>query len=96
MARGRRNHQATVLSDTAAAMSRMIPPVCPVCGSELPRTKDEATAHLRTHAPTEACTREVHVTSETRHLGWKVDWDAIRNPTPTSRYFYCDPCGFYA
>jgi hypothetical protein len=96
MARGKRRNQETILSDTAAAMVRTIPETCPICGVALPRTKDEATAHLRTHAPTEACTREVHVTSETRHLGWKIDWDAIRNQTPTSWYFYCDPCGFYS
>jgi hypothetical protein len=85
-----RKAQAEDAGDTPA-LKRTTPESCPVCRQSLIGTTDEATTHLRRHAPQQACGN-----CGTQHTGWTLDWDAVMYPRKDVSLFYCSPCGQYA
>ena len=91
MARARRRTTKAEDAGDTLAPQRTIPEACPVCEQSLPRTMDEATTHLRNHAPQEPCGH-----CGTQHTGWTLDWDGIMYPRKDISLFYCSPCGKFA
>jgi hypothetical protein len=88
--RTRRKEQAEDAGGTPA-LKRTTPQSCPVCERSLSGTTDEATTHLRSHAPQQACGN-----CGTQHTGWTLDWDGVMYPRKDVSLFYCSPCGRYA